>query len=95
MLALPADADRVAFELRLEPNDASRYEVALKDPATGRVVWRSEWLAKTSSGDEASLVVVIPARALKPQHYVFHLNVRSSGGQTDVVGSYSFQVLPR
>jgi hypothetical protein len=95
VLALPSGADRVAFELRLEPNDASRYEVALKDPATGRAVWRSEWLAKTSSGDEASLVVVVPARALKPQHYVFHLNVPSSGGQTDVVGSYSFQVLPR
>ena len=95
VLALPAEADRVAFELRLEPNDASRYEVALKDPATGRVVWRSEWLAKTSSGDESSLVVVIPARALKPRHYVFHLNVRSSGGQTGVIGSYSFQVLPR
>ena len=96
VLALPAGADRVAFELRLEPNDdASRYEVALKDPATGRAVWRSERLAKTSSGDEASLVVVVPARALEPRHYVFHLNVPSSGGQTDVVGSYSFQVLPR
>ena len=36
----------MAFELRLEPNDASRYEVALKDPGTGRVVWRSGSLAQ-------------------------------------------------
>jgi hypothetical protein len=95
VLALPADAGRVAFELRLEPNDASRYEVRLKDPATNRVVWRSGWIAKTLSGNEPSLVVVIPASVLKPQHYSFDLNVRGAGGLADVVGSYTFQVLPR
>jgi hypothetical protein len=94
-LALPAGDGRVAFELQLEPNDASRYEVGLKDPVANRVVWRSGWIARTQSGDEATLVVVIPARVLKPQHYSFDLNVRGPGGRSDVTGSYSFQVLPR
>lgn len=95
VFVLPAGADQVAFELRLEPHDASRFEVALEDPATDRVVWSSGSLLKAYSGDEASLVVTVPSRALRPQHYVFHLNARDAGGKADVVGSYTFQIVPR
>jgi hypothetical protein len=93
-LSLPPTAERVGMELRLEPGDASVYEVGLKDPATNRVVWRSGWIAKTSSGDETSIVVAVPARVLKTQHYSFDLYVRDAGGRTDVAGSYTFKVVP-
>lgn len=94
-LTLPAGADHVAIELRLEPHQASRYEVGLNDPALNRVVWRSGWIAERVSGEDASLVVVVPVRLLKAQHYVFDLNVSGAGGRPEVVGSYTFQVLPR
>ena len=40
-LTVPEGMDRVTFELRLESNEFPRYEVALKDPATNQIVWRS------------------------------------------------------
>jgi hypothetical protein len=40
-VAVPATAERVAFQLRLEANDFPVYQAALKDPGTNRIVWRS------------------------------------------------------
>jgi hypothetical protein len=92
---MPAGSHRVALELRLEPGDASRYEVGLRDPATNKVVWRSGSIAKRQSGDEAALVVLVPARLLKPQHYAVDLLVRGILNGPEVIGSYAFRVLPR
>ena len=43
-LAIPAGADRVRFELRLESNDFPSYRVGLKKPATDQMLWRSDWI---------------------------------------------------
>jgi hypothetical protein len=92
-LAIPADADRVAFELRLESNDFARYQVALKNLATNHILWRSHWMAPRSSGDQVSVSVNVPAHLLGPQHYSLDLTGRSGDGRTDVIGSYAVRIM--
>lgn len=94
-LAIPAGADRVGLELRLEANDLSRYQVGLRDPAINRIVWRSGWIASASRAGQPSIVVAIPAGLLKPQHYALDLTGRGTGVGPEVAGSYVFEILPR
>jgi hypothetical protein len=94
-LALPPDKDRVRFELRLESNEFPRYQVALKDPATNQIVWRSSQIRPTSPGDKPTVSVVVPAAMLKPQHYAFELIARNAAGSTEIVGSYAVRIMPR
>jgi hypothetical protein len=45
---MPAGTERLGFELRLESNEYTAYQVGLRDPAVNTVVWRSGWItAKT------------------------------------------------
>lgn len=94
-LTIPAGAERVTFELRLDANDFPQYRLGLQDPATNRVVWRSGWVTPTTSGDQASLSVAVPAMLLRPQHYSFELAGRGGSGSAEIIGSYTFQVVPR
>jgi hypothetical protein len=90
-VALSPGADGVAFELQLESNDFPRYQVALNDPATNRIEWRSEPIAARSNGFAPSISVIVPARGLKPHHYSLAL-VGLGASKSEVVGSYTFQV---
>ena len=90
-LAIPAGVENAAFELRLESIDFPRYEVGLKDPASNQVVWRSGSMSPTPSSQTPAIVVLVPIRVLKPQHYSLTVMGRRSG-DTEVVGSYTFQV---
>jgi hypothetical protein len=94
-LRLPAQASEAAFALKIEAADLVAYSAALKDPATGLVTWRSQWMAASGSGDKARLLVTVPAGLLKPQHYTFDVSGRSTAGATEVVGSYAFEVTRR
>jgi hypothetical protein len=91
-LAIPADVDRVSFELRLESNDFHRYRVALTDPSTSEVVWRSDWISPRSSADDASVVVVVPAKLLSLRYYSLDLTGRGADGRADVLGSYIVRI---
>jgi hypothetical protein len=93
-LTVPPGTDRVAFELRLESNRFPRYQVALKDPATNNVVWRSGRLAATS-GDQPAVTIIVPASVLKPQHYSLELIGQSAAGSAQAVGSYAVLVVFR
>jgi hypothetical protein len=93
--ALAAGTERVAFELRLESTDFASYQVALKDPAVNRILWRSSWIAATASRGQPSVVVSVPARIMKPQHYALDVAGRGPGGATEMVGTYVFEVVPR
>ncbi len=95
VIALSPDARVVAFDLELEGSDFARYEVALKDPVTNRIIWRSESLTPGSSNRAPAIAVTVPATLLKPQHYLLELSGRNSAGPDDTVGSYAFQVLSR
>jgi len=90
-LDITPGAERVTFDLRLESNDFARYEVALTDPGSNQIVWRSGPLTSVSRGDTPFVTVVVPVRVLKPQHYSFALTGRRAGS-AEVVGSYTFQV---
>jgi len=95
VIAVPAGLDTVAFELELEASDFSRYEVALKDFATNRQLWRSGILTPVPSRRPPALFVAVPARLLRPQHYSLELAGGSSGAAFTVVGSYAFQMTAR
>lgn len=92
---VPAGADRIAFDLRLEANDFPRYQATLKDPGTDRAVWQSGWTTATVKRDSPVVPIAVPARTLKPQHYTFELTGRTDGNRTDLVASYVFEVIPR
>jgi hypothetical protein len=94
-LAMSPGADRVAFDLRLETNDFSEYQIGLRDPATNDIIWRSEWIAPHTSADQPSVSLTIPAGLLKAQHYAIELTGHGGAGTGQVVGSYAFQIVPR
>ena len=91
-IALPPGVGVVAFDLELEASDFAQYEVALKDPATNRIVWRSGALKPAWSRRPPIVAVAVPASLLKPQHYSLELSGRTSEGTLDVAGSYAFQI---
>jgi hypothetical protein len=91
--SLPAGVERLPFDLRLESNDFPQYQAGLKDPATNQIVWRSAWTAPSRS-DRPTLSVVVPANLLKPQHYSLELTGRTATGRSEVVSSYTFEILP-
>jgi hypothetical protein len=92
-LAIPARAERVRFDLRLESNEFPGYQVHLTDPATNQIVWRSDTIAAPSSSQTPTLSVAVPSRVLRPQHYSFALMGRRTDS-AEVVGSYTFLVVP-
>jgi hypothetical protein len=93
-IALEPGSGTVAFDLTLEAVDFARYEAALKDPATSRIVWRSGVLMPRSTRP-ATIAVAVPASVLRPQHYSFDLSGRNAAGALDIVGSYAFQIQSR
>jgi hypothetical protein len=95
VIALSPSVGVVAFDLELEGSDFAQYEVALKDPATNHIVWRSGLLTPRSSNRPPAISVTVPASVLKPQHYLLELSGRKSAGAFDTVGSYSFQTQSR
>ena len=94
-VAVPSGAALVAFDLRLEANDFARYQVALRDPTTNQIVWRSDVLTPGESRRPATLPVSVPARVLKPRHYFLELSGRRATGAAEVIGSYAFQIESR
>jgi hypothetical protein len=94
-VTVPAGADRIAFDLRLEANDFSRYQATLKDPGTDRAVWQSGWTPASVKRDSPVVPIAVPVRTLKPQHYTFELTGRTDAKRTDLVASYVFEVVPR
>jgi hypothetical protein len=94
-LAVPQGVDRVALELRLEPNDFRDYQVALRDPGTSRIVWRSDRIAARTADDLPTVSVIVPASVLQAQHYSLELDGVSASGGAEVVGTYVFQMVRR
>jgi hypothetical protein len=95
VIAVPPGLDVVAFDLELEPSEFSQYEVALKDPVTNRIVWRSGVVTPVPSRRVPAVAVAVPANLLRPQHYSFELSGRAAGAAFTVVGSYAFQMEAR
>ena len=93
-LSLPPGTDRVAFDLRLESNRFPRYQVVVKDPASGEPVWRSGELIARAIDDQATVSGVLPADLLTLQHYSIEVTGRADG-ESEFVGSYAVQIVDR
>jgi hypothetical protein len=82
--------ESVELTLRLEPPGFRAYQAALKDPATGRVIWRSRRIS--ASGNATAIKVSFRASLLNPQNYSLELSGISAAGVDENVGSYAFRV---
>ncbi len=90
LLAVPAGTDYVALSLELEANDFSAYQVALKNPATGKILWLSGKLKAVDTN--RSVQFGLPANLLHSQNYVLELSGISPSGGAEIVSSYPFRV---
>ena len=93
-VAVPAQMDALAVELRTESNDAPRYDATLTDVATNQAVWKSGLLRAASRGGATTVSLAIPTRLLGSQHYSVALTA-AHAGESIVVASYSFEVVRR
>lgn len=90
-LGVPAGTDYVALTLALEADDFPAYRAALRNPATGQIVWRSGRLK--TSGQSKTVRVSLRASLFNPQNYVLELSGISTTGIADLVSSYPFRVV--
>jgi hypothetical protein len=89
-IAVLPGAERADFQLQLESDDFPAYQLALKDLATARIIWRSGRL-KAASGSGAKIVSVsLPARLLKAQNYGLELTGIPANGVPQYMSSYAF-----
>lgn len=89
-LSVPPGTDYVALTLTLEADDFPAYQAALRNPATGNIIWRSGRL-KTSG--QRIVRVSLRASLFNPQNYVLELSGISATGTADLVSSYPFRVV--
>ena len=91
-VAVPSGTGVVRFDLRLETNDFARYQVALRDPATNVIVWRSDILTPEPARRPPTISLAIPSSVMKPQHYLLELTGRTAAGGSESVASYGFKI---
>ncbi len=92
IIAVPPTAASVPLTLALEAAGGPSYEVALRDPATNRTIWRSPSLAPQRVRQTPMVPVSLPAALLKTQHYTLDLFELRSGSASEFVSSYAFEV---
>ncbi len=92
-IPIAAGADQVGARLQLEFDDFPRYEVALRDPATDRILWRSEPLRAISEGERRVVPVRLPAALLEPGNYSLELAGGPADGTTEFIGNYVFRAV--
>lgn len=91
VVTVPAAATDLPLDLTVDTASASRYSVALKDPATNAIVWRSTPVALDRRRQPAVVRVYVPARLLKAQHYA--LDLFSVGDGAAFVGTYALEIV--
>jgi hypothetical protein len=92
-ISLPRGTDQVLLRLQLEADEFPRYQVALKDPATNRILWRStDALRAKPEGNENVVSTSFSARLFKPQRYILELSGVPAGGGPELVSSYPLRV---
>jgi hypothetical protein len=90
-LGVPAGTDYVALTLALEADDFPAYRAALRNSATGQILWRSGRLK--TSGQGRTVRVSPRASLFNPQNYVLELSGISATGVAGLVSSYPFRVV--
>jgi len=95
LVAVGSESTVVPIELALDSAGRPPYEVALRDPATNTVVWRSGAIATVRTSPAELLPVAVPAALLKTQHYALDVVTKGAGGARGFAGSYAFEVVRR
>jgi hypothetical protein len=90
---VPRGTTRCSIRLELEGDDFPQYRAALKDSATGQILWRSGPLKAASVGQNRTVSLSIPANLFRQRNYALELSgTPSSGGAAEFVSSYVFSV---
>jgi hypothetical protein len=92
LISVAAGSRTVPLDLEFETTAPASYEVALKDPATNRVVWRSAPVMPERDRQRPVVSVSLPAGQLKAQHYSVDLFELRQGATPEFVASYAFEV---
>jgi hypothetical protein len=87
--------DLVILTLTLESADFPSYRVTLKDPLTGKAVFRSPELEPGPLGDQYAVSAGLTAELLKQQNYIAEVVGLSRGNGSHAVGDYPFRVVLR
>lgn len=87
--------DLVILTLTLESADFPSYRVTLKDPLTGKAVFRSPELEPGLVGDKYAVSASLTAELLKQQNYIAEVVGLSRGNGSHAVGDYPFRVVLR
>jgi len=95
IISIAAGSMTVPVDLQFESTGAASYEVALKDPASDHVVWRTEAVTTPPDRRPAVVSVGLPAALLRAQHYALDLFERREGSPPAFIGSYAFEVTRR
>ena len=92
LVSLRRDTLNVQLNLKLEPNDYRSYRVALVDPNTNQVLWRSGKLVRPTSNTD-NIGVSLRAALLKPKTYTLNLSGISADGASEFMTQYPFKVV--
>ena len=91
-LTMPEQVDKVTVTLESEATGFASYQAALKNSATGPIIWQSGRLRADNKG---RFRLNLPGNLLKPQNYVLELSGVSENGIAERVGFYPFRVVQR
>lgn len=91
-VAIPSGTRTLPLYLKMDVAAAPRYSVALRDPVTNRIVWRSAPLTPERTRAVPVVAVHLPAAMLKAQHYTLEM-FEVGAGTSEFAGSYAFEVV--
>jgi hypothetical protein len=95
LVALRRDAAVLSLDLRIDTAASASYDVALKDPATNRILWRDHVVPARGTRPPTLVSVRIPGHFLKAQHYALDLFEPLHGAPGVFVAGYVFEVVRR
>ena len=89
-LAIPAAAEQVRLEVKLEVTGFRDYDAVLRT-VEGKEVWRTSGLAE----EKAMLNVTVPANLFQTTDYLLTVSGSKPDGKREVAGEYSLSVHKR
>ena len=92
-LSVRPGTNEVVVQLQLDAADYSAYRVALIDPASNQMLWRSGNLKARTNGAGKAVVVDFPAQLLKPKTYILQVSGIALNGKSEVMSDYPFGVV--
>ena len=92
-LVVPRGVQEVRLQLELESVDFPAYQIALRDSAADRILWRSGRLEAPATRARRYLSITIPADLLRQQTYSLEVTGIPARGAADLVASYAFAVV--